>query len=996
MVALRFFLLFPQLKNGDAIAAASLSEQLVQSSQPLEAQVLGYSLLHHLVGSRWEDFPENSRARFANLGYSLLQQASMDADTPFSIRSSVSLLLALILTRSGSDFFRSSLSQLIDQTFSSQDPKLKAMLCYLLKHIADEIVHVPSDCLRGEELRELLTALTDILPSIIGFIEKTIESSYAATIENSSSNNGTSAQDHKKAIEAALVVAEAYAEWAPISIYKDSGLVTAAGYLIGQETYRELACRVMLRLTGRKVTSEEEVHIWSSILQEVGEALMKISQNLLYPQGVDAVAAAAALDFEGENEEFGLTFCETMASLGMQHLRQAFPDSSRRINYLHHMLAFAQHPFLLLADISLTFWVKLLQDGAVAYKSSAATNDGQEKHKYNEQISITPPEAVIALMELAAEQLQQRNPHVPQQEDDIPIYFDTFEDYKEFMIAYRLKLSNIVKSAAVMLPIDALRSASIRLSNAVAAVSLYENQKNSPSATESLQKARVLLESAIAFLESTCRAIWEALLPQDKSAPGTSGSNELDVGQNFLPIIQAMEPMLKSLLELMTSDPLILQSQGKGIDAFGRLLSVRPDLAPKTLQVLFDLLSRRIPLETGGHLGPPLNPPPYWREGLVARNAIASVFHSLARAAPKAFLPHLEWTAQKVSELWEAQQLRPGERNGVYEALLAASLAGPEPLQISIANWTLEHIKKAWSEPEWQSRVSSPTTFMAFYIPITSSNGETEIGSGRERWALYHEVHLLERAIRRMQGGGTPGISHPLTEHMKWAIPSLLHLCACLNAVFSKDGRIALGGAAAALELSPQEEAMYLKVGLATGRKSTLAVNSKGITTTNRHFSQEAFHTEKRSGEYLTVGGGSIASLRAWLRHVREFCLQSLGMLPVNVPTALSLEGLAEQIAPAICSYVETMEDPHVRTILRHMLIPHIKAVPARFLEAWVIPTLAALLPHLHDRMVHSWQNLSNSTDDLAVGQAADGQSTIAKNEIIKERQVRILVFKSY
>lgn len=40
--------------------------------------------------------------------------------------------------------------------------------------------------------------------------------------------------------------------------------------------------------------------------------------------------------------------------------------------------------------------------------------------------TLLPPEAVSALMDMAAEQLLKRGAHVPQEQDQFPPYFDTF------------------------------------------------------------------------------------------------------------------------------------------------------------------------------------------------------------------------------------------------------------------------------------------------------------------------------------------------------------------------------------------------------------------------------------------------------------------------------------------------------------------------------------------------------------------------------------------
>lgn len=174
------------------------------------------------------------------------------------------------------------------------------------------------------------------------------------------------------------------------------------------------------------------------------------------------------LGFEGQHDEFGQTLCETMATLGSQHLgslntqgklgpcrfgdtrvgmlgtaaqlhglrtsnRRPLcctraplspplrshspphpthpPLAEKRLAYLQHMLSFAQHPYMLLADKALPMWVKLLQDAATsaasAQSSAAAAAAAGGNLGSPRQVAL-PPECIAALMDVAAEQLRVR------------------------------------------------------------------------------------------------------------------------------------------------------------------------------------------------------------------------------------------------------------------------------------------------------------------------------------------------------------------------------------------------------------------------------------------------------------------------------------------------------------------------------------------------------------------------------------------------------------
>ena len=58
-------------------------------------------------------------------------------------------------------------------------------------------------------------------------------------------------------------------------------------------------------------------------------------------------------------------------------------------------------------------------------------------------------------------------------------------------------------------------------------------------------------------------------------------------------------------------------------------------------------------------------------------------------------------------------------------------------------------------------------------------------------------------------------------------------------------------------------------------------------------------------GDYASVGGTTVGSIRAWLRHIREFLYQTLGLLPTHCPAALGCAQAQAVFAPAVFSYVE-------------------------------------------------------------------------------------------
>ena len=61
----------------------------------------------------------------------------------------------------------------------------------------------------------------------------------------------------------------------------------------------------------------------------------------------------------------------------------------------------------------------------------------------------------------------QKGVHLVEADTELPPFFDTFEDFKEFCCEYRANLGRIVRLCACLLPEPALLSAHRRLSNAL-------------------------------------------------------------------------------------------------------------------------------------------------------------------------------------------------------------------------------------------------------------------------------------------------------------------------------------------------------------------------------------------------------------------------------------------------------------------------------------------------------------------------------------------------
>lgn len=96
----------------------------------------------------------------------------------------------------------------------------------------------------------------------------------------------------------------------------------------------------------------------------------------------------------------------------------------------------------------------------------------------------------------------------------------------------------------------------------------------------------------------------------------------------------------------------------------------------------------------------------------------------------------------------------------------------------------------------------------------------------------------------------------------------------------------------------------------------------------------------EEGGDYASVGGTTVGSVRAWLRHLREFLYQTFGLLPTHCPAALDCAPAAAVFAPAVFSYVE-VRSCHISAAVRAVAA----AAPAAPARVWRVEQRAAVSP---------------------------------------------------
>ena len=942
--------LFEELRNhGNIQVAVQLGVELTTKPELLvQGHLMGFGVLQHVAGNRWDELGPDDRSGMLSLCFNILDALCTESyggagsNIVYALRSKCAVLFAIVIKRHGAAYVNESLGRLIQGEMKYKETKkglstYHSLVCLVFRYLVDEVYQFAGD-MQGDHAREMLVCMAGWIPDILKFTVNVIEIDYATY---TSTEDDVEKKNSYFAVKTALESGALYAEVAPASTMFSSGFIKAAGFFASQkiEEMRRICCEILKYVGSRRQTSDENIDDFTHAMHEVGVFLTGLAAELL------GANAEERLSFEGEDEEFGLDVVDAMVALGKTHLLIAFGDQAGRYGFLEHMLGFAKHPYLPLSGKSLGLWYKLLQDSA----TTVSTKGCPEK-------SILPSEAVLVLMQLAAEQLQDRNTRVPHLDDEIPLFFDDFEEYKDFIVGYRQKLSGIVRFSAATLPEQALQATVTSLTEAVTLAGKVHETK------DSIEVARTSFEAAAVFSDSTVKAVWEAV-----NAANVPDEVLLVRKQTFS---SSLEPIYNTVMQLRVSDSSMLSSQAKALGSFARLLSIRPELAKDAISNLLSMLVTCIPLTPGEHETPPPLPSSVWREAAQARSAISCVLLDYAKFCPQGFLPHIEEVAGTVTQLYENGRLRPGEKNTIIEGLLAASLSGTAQLQDTVINWSLQSIKSSWTSPIVQDTVSDVQKFVSTYLPVYMEGNEVRVGGAKERYLLYHQVHMVERILRRLT---TETSREILSRHMEWIVPFCLQFLSSLNALLTQQGRALIGAAAAALDLSHQEKAHYLR------RVPVRLIPLPG---------------DSDAGDYSTVGGATVSSARAWLRHSVEFLCHSLGLLSSVVPKALvSIPGLKENSATSIFACVDTIDHKQLRIILRHVTIPSVKYCPSEIIPIWVLPSLSLLAPHMKTRLAVAWNSLNTDGQNQAEfgGGYQAGAPQATEEDVIKDRLVREL-----
>ncbi|WIA43061.1 hypothetical protein OEZ86_009590 [Tetradesmus obliquus] len=759
---------FEQLKHGEIHSTVYAAAVLTGNEYALEVQMSAYTLLQILVRNRWAELSADEHQKITQLAYQHMKDVGhLGQQAAWPLKSKSAMLLAAVARQQGPEAYSALLPQLIAS--AAEGPMQAEISCMVLQFVSEDLTQFEER--GGEWKRNFLSALLTSVEQVLPFIVRLLQESFQAGSSAAQAGNAEAARQHAGVVSAALGVLGGFVEWVPMGRLCGGSVVEACSFFLGVHDFRDAALAVVKQIVGRKPNKDPgEVEAYAATMAKVGDALTAAAAGLLATPN-----AQEELGAEGGSEEYGRRFCGVVASFADAHWLQMSGVAQQHL-LLRHMLEFTRHQHLPLATVTLSFWGSLVREaGAVPGPAKASPMQSPRGEGLGQAAAaaagsgagaaaaavvksqLIPPECCQLLVQGLAEQLV-RLPVRFDPEGEVPLWADSAADYKEAVGQFRsqahfdpegevplwadsaadyteavgqfrsqakLVAKLVVRAAAKLAPSPVLGSVAAflqaGLQTAATSNSAFTTAAAGGDASQTLQQQRALqrqlqqghmaLEADVILLESVLPSLCDASLVI--TAAGLK---------------EGLTALLQQLMAQRYREPLLVTLHARGLESFSKLIPLAPELLVPLLTTSFECMAA-VPLEQSGQLPPPAKVTLQWKEDAMARLAMAKVMLNVAKEAPAAFLPHLEALAARVQQLWDAGQLREGEKVALHEGLMAAVSGCDVQLQHQLLDWLLRPVHAKWSTEAWLGHLAGPAEFAAEYMQHEVQGTAVVVGS---------------------------------------------------------------------------------------------------------------------------------------------------------------------------------------------------------------------------------------------------------------------------
>ena len=937
----------------------------------LQKKLFGIGVLQQFVTNQWQELPETFKQRISMFIVECCRSLCVAPNPPtYAVKSKLGVLFAEMARYMSTD------SDLDDSDPKGASNVITAyvlpeittwpgtrgieLACLALRWIPDGTSGTIIEAIPPPRKRILLKSLHAALPEVISFSYQAMNKSYAALCQSETQKGQEAeAEEYKHVVEAALSMALAYAEWAPISLLHQSGIINACGILMRDKRFRDTACDILRQ---QSACTLKPILVENTKQHAPGNS--SSSNDATQVEIFNAKAAARALfeAFSGpcqeslsseyaslglENVEYGHLLCGTMVIWGKNHVKLL--EGSDHLNlFLKMLIAFFQHQNTNLALSTMEFWMLLVKEAF----------QGDTKENTQKRALLQLPEGFFgALLDVMV--LRMQKPLLKEMDDYPAEYFDSSKDFHEKSATLRQRIVELARVIVRNAPEEVFHAC---LGNIEKIFVLLQQNPNQKGLDIPLEAVTHLLATATAACSSS---------------------------------VAGQSPSLEALLVKLLNFPLVMMTQGGIIMQFVKCLESIGGHIHRVVPVIKYLLTL-LRADVGVNLSTD--------ENKAARQQAATTVLSLASKdeVVGALQQHLAPLMEQIQEMWNQRAIRPGERNALYEAILVISAACNQ--QQKALDWLWSETCQHWSNPQWQEKALSDGVSMLRTIGIKScacvANDPTfdPVKNGEERLQLYHGIQLVERLSRRLlamkrRKGSDAYLA--IVPHFKWTIPVVARLLRCLHYIASPEGRKLLGACESALDLSRVEAAFMLGItpnGVSPSAFVSASAGRSGFPMTSSNLAME---------------GDTIESLRTFIRGMRDSSYQFLGILcqikvaDDNLAVRIGFKSFYDTMSSAsnefyavVMENIQYQGDRATRMLVRAFICQLVKHCPQASFRQWLGTILPPLLQHMHTRLTTAWhshltgQNGCNRNPSVQQHQLG-GVSTDVSEELLAEGSMR-------
>ncbi|ORX88546.1 ARM repeat-containing protein [Basidiobolus meristosporus CBS 931.73] len=748
----------------------------------------------------------------------------------------------------------------------------------------------------------------------------------------------------------------AHLDWVTAKAIAETRIIGLLCTLLSSESHdiRMGAIECLLIVFSRNFPQFEDrsTVIWP-VLDEGGLELIFSAYTKIYQANVEPL---------GSNEYlFMKRVFQTIVALGVNNI--CFKKNSSLIpkqfkQYISLINALSENQSILLSSMITEFWIVAL------------------KHEY-----ISKQEAIIEqfpyLLNLAFRHL-----HKVETTNDFPNEvtqqyaaddFETQAEFRGFEDGLRTRMVEILKLLVSSKPLDILSWMFEKVSNFLDAPADTAN-RNPQGMCTARSPYYIQFDAHMTLLESTLGGLPAEVIsnPKDESQQTTQ-----------MQVVMALNGLLTKLINFQYPDPLIVTRQLPGIVVFGKLMQVDSSCLMGALQKIFTFVTFKMNDENVNNLS---------ESTLQLRRKASTSLVKLGVTIPDVLMKIFSDIMSAVQPLLEGSDLRPPEKNYIFEWLLAIGHHSTSPLEHkkNIFTSVLDPFMQEWCSPEIQNAIASQSAFMEYvgindYVSaVTKVNGDPSLNpstpldrdyaqpSQERRTKILRTVNALSLFLRRtLDSNAKLGSSSPEDQfwfpYLEYILPNLLSLIKCVHGLWNTQHWQAYPQEALSMLEMSQNERILLIGGVPSKRHDTLTPGSL---------------------EYAT------SVYTSWFGNIRQSSYSVLGMLATIENGFYNIPRLNEYLVNSLFESVSHVSTRHWKSLITLVVRPLIlHCVPDR-LETTFNSFLPSMIQFINDRLQTEWQalyrkGLQLTTPEEAVAFENDLEEGDVSDEMITEKILR-------